>query len=85
MFNKRMRAHALEQGFTINEYSIRPLGSTGLFYFRFSAVNEILNTTLVLNRWVQHNFGLVTASDLTILLMKSLDIEKVDVKKRIKI
>ena len=80
-----MRAHALEQGFTINEYSIRPLGSTGLFYLRFSAVNEILNTTLVLNRRVHHNFGLVTASDLTILLMKSLDIEKVDVKKRIKI
>lgn len=29
MFNKAMRAHALEQGFTLNEYCIRPLGSTG--------------------------------------------------------
>lgn len=24
-----MRAHALEQGFTLNEYTIRPLGVTG--------------------------------------------------------
>ncbi|KAK6187459.1 hypothetical protein SNE40_005484 [Patella caerulea] len=29
IFNKNMRAHALEQGFTLNEYSIRPVGSTG--------------------------------------------------------
>lgn len=29
-FNKRMRHDALEKGFTINEYSIRPLGSTGV-------------------------------------------------------
>ena len=29
VFNKTMRAHALENGFTINEYSIRPIGSTG--------------------------------------------------------
>ena len=29
MFNKNMRGHALEQGFTLNEYSIRPVGSTG--------------------------------------------------------
>lgn len=29
-FNRRMRHHALEKGFTINEYSIRPLGSTGV-------------------------------------------------------
>ncbi|XP_060075333.1 DNA polymerase beta-like [Ylistrum balloti] len=28
-FNKNMRAHALEQGFTLNEYCLRPLGSTG--------------------------------------------------------
>ncbi|XP_020895429.1 DNA polymerase beta [Exaiptasia diaphana] len=28
-FNKRMRHEALEKGFTINEYSIRPVGSTG--------------------------------------------------------
>ncbi|XP_063711789.1 DNA polymerase beta-like [Symsagittifera roscoffensis] len=30
LFNKTMRAHALEQGFTLNEYSIRPIGSTGV-------------------------------------------------------
>ncbi|KAF6084722.1 DNA polymerase beta [Phyllostomus discolor] len=30
IFNKNMRAHALEKGFTINEYSIRPLGVTGV-------------------------------------------------------
>uniref|UniRef100_A0A8D0DS18 DNA polymerase n=1 Tax=Salvator merianae TaxID=96440 RepID=A0A8D0DS18_SALMN len=30
LFNKNMRAHALEMGFTLNEYSIRPLGVTGV-------------------------------------------------------
>ncbi|XP_068901143.1 DNA polymerase beta-like [Tenebrio molitor] len=30
MFNKEMRAHALEMGFTLNEYSLRPVGSTGV-------------------------------------------------------
>ena len=25
-----MRAHALEQGFTLNEYTLRPMGSTGV-------------------------------------------------------
>ncbi|XP_045142788.1 DNA polymerase beta [Echinops telfairi] len=29
IFNKNMRTHALEKGFTINEYTIRPLGVTG--------------------------------------------------------
>ncbi|XP_020628500.1 DNA polymerase beta-like [Orbicella faveolata] len=29
-FNRRMRQNALEKGFTINEYSIRPMGSTGV-------------------------------------------------------
>ncbi|CAH3155604.1 unnamed protein product [Porites lobata] len=29
-FNRRMRQHALDNRFTINEYSIRPLGSTGV-------------------------------------------------------
>ena len=29
IFNKNMRAHALEKGFTINEYTIRPVGVTG--------------------------------------------------------
>ncbi|CAG9861468.1 unnamed protein product [Phyllotreta striolata] len=30
VFNKTMRAHAVEQGFTLNEYTLRPLGSTGV-------------------------------------------------------
>ena len=29
MFNKGMRQHALEKGFTLNEYSVRPVGATG--------------------------------------------------------
>lgn len=29
MFNKQMRTHALNNGFTLNEYCIRPVGSTG--------------------------------------------------------
>ena len=31
IFNKNLRAHALEQGFTVNEYSVRPMGSTGSY------------------------------------------------------
>ncbi|KAK2185306.1 hypothetical protein NP493_240g01043 [Ridgeia piscesae] len=30
MFNKNMRQHALEQGFTLNEYCLRPVGVTGV-------------------------------------------------------
>lgn len=30
LFNKEMRAHALEAGFTLNEYTLRPVGSTGV-------------------------------------------------------
>ncbi|CAL1614929.1 unnamed protein product [Knipowitschia caucasica] len=30
IFNKNMRTHALEKGFTLNEYTIRPLGVTGV-------------------------------------------------------
>lgn len=30
MFNRDMRQHALDQGFTLNEYCIRPVGSTGV-------------------------------------------------------
>ncbi|MBN3297908.1 DPOLB polymerase, partial [Amia calva] len=30
LFNKNMRTHALEKGFTLNEYTIRPLGVTGV-------------------------------------------------------
>ncbi|XP_054716268.1 DNA polymerase beta-like [Uloborus diversus] len=29
LFNQQMRAHAVEQGFTINEFCIRPIGSRG--------------------------------------------------------
>ncbi|XP_071106423.1 DNA polymerase beta-like [Haliotis cracherodii] len=29
VFNKNMRQHALDEGFTLNEYCIRPVGSTG--------------------------------------------------------
>lgn len=29
LFNKQMREHALSQGFTLNEYTLRPMGSTG--------------------------------------------------------
>ena len=29
VFNQEMRAHALTQGFTLNEYSLRPVGSLG--------------------------------------------------------
>lgn len=38
MFNKAMRAHALENGFTLNEYSLRPIGSTGKYCDEFSSV-----------------------------------------------
>ena len=31
LFNKNMRAHALQNGFTLNEYTLRPLGSTGMY------------------------------------------------------
>lgn len=34
-----MRAHALEQGFTLNEYTLRPVGSSGSF---FITCNKIL-------------------------------------------
>lgn len=30
IFNKNMRTHALEKGFTLNEYTVRPLGVTGV-------------------------------------------------------
>lgn len=30
LFNKTMRAHALEHGFTLNEYCLRPMGCTGI-------------------------------------------------------
>ncbi|KAK6627172.1 hypothetical protein RUM44_009649 [Polyplax serrata] len=30
LFNKNMRTHALQQGYTLNEYSLRPIGETGV-------------------------------------------------------
>ncbi|XP_003228273.1 DNA polymerase beta [Anolis carolinensis] len=30
IFNKNMRTHALEKGFTLNEYTLRPVGVTGV-------------------------------------------------------
>ena len=33
MFNKTMRAHALDKGFTLNEYCVRPLGVTGIYIY----------------------------------------------------
>ncbi|KOB74653.1 DNA polymerase beta [Operophtera brumata] len=30
VFNKTMRAHALDKGFTLNEYALRPVGVTGV-------------------------------------------------------
>jgi DNA polymerase beta len=33
LFNKNMRAHALENSFTLNEYTLRPIGSTGMQCF----------------------------------------------------
>ncbi|XP_025095096.1 DNA polymerase beta-like [Pomacea canaliculata] len=30
VFNMKMRQHALDQGFTLNEYCLRPIGSTGV-------------------------------------------------------
>ncbi|CAH2076400.1 unnamed protein product, partial [Iphiclides podalirius] len=30
VFNKTMRTHALEKGFTLNEYALRPMGATGV-------------------------------------------------------
>lgn len=29
LFNQQMRGHAVEKGFTLNEYCIRPIGSRG--------------------------------------------------------
>lgn len=46
VFNKNMRAHALEQGFTLNEYTLRPLGSTGNIALSFDVtVVQWCNTT----------------------------------------
>jgi len=42
IFNKNMRTHALEMGFTINEYTIRPLGVTG----QSGLLNSILSSCM---------------------------------------
>ena len=39
MFNKHMRQVALEKGFTLNEYCIRPLGVTGACVYGEIAAN----------------------------------------------
>ena len=46
MFNKNMRGIALEKGFTLNEYSIRPVGSTGGYWW-----NGVLNQPLKIMQW----------------------------------
>jgi len=38
MFNRQMRQHALDKGYTLNEYSIRPLGATGKHCVVFSVL-----------------------------------------------
>lgn len=44
LFNQRMRAHAQEEGFTLNEYTLRPVGSTGgLSCFNNSSLNGKCN------------------------------------------
>ncbi|MGH0180786.1 UNVERIFIED_CONTAM: hypothetical protein FKN15_019054 [Acipenser sinensis] len=42
IFNKNMRTHALEKGFTLNEYTIRPLGVTVIHpcFIRLNILNQ---------------------------------------------
>ncbi len=47
MFNKHMRQVALEKGFTLNEYSIRPLGVTGACVYGEIAVDELSINSLI--------------------------------------
>ena len=54
LFNKNMRAHALQNGFTLNEYTLRPIGSTGMYCYH--------NLTIRCGRknspiWEGHSFG----------------------------
>ena len=32
LFNKNMRAHALDRGYTLNEYTLRPVDKTGKLF-----------------------------------------------------
>lgn len=58
IFNKNMRAHALDKGFTLNEYTIRPIGVTGEQPNHMNATHRRLLFS-VTNRWfvslVAHN------------------------------
>lgn len=36
LFNKQMREHAINQGFTLNEYTLRPMGSTGKMLYEIT-------------------------------------------------
>jgi len=36
LFNKQMREHAINQGFTLNEYTLRPMGSTGKMLYEIN-------------------------------------------------
>ena len=50
VFNKNLRAHALEEGFTLNEYSLRPLGSTGIYAY-FLAYQIRISAVLTHSNW----------------------------------
>lgn len=41
LFNKQMRDHALHQGFTLNEYTLRPMGSTGKMLYEIIVNDKI--------------------------------------------
>ena len=49
MFNQRMRQHAHEQGFILNEYSLRKLGVTGKILFTHVWILFISNHPSPLN------------------------------------
>lgn len=52
MFNKDMRGHALEKGFTLNEYTIRPLGSTGLFMSQLLDIKAVCSKLMRLKQQI---------------------------------
>ena len=47
MFNKAMRTHALEKGFTLNEYCIRPMGATGEFQLKPISHNNLIKAKFI--------------------------------------
>ena len=50
VFNQGMRAHALQLGFTLNEYALRPKGSTGILYYSIVLYVRVHSTLL----WSNH-------------------------------